>query len=97
MNCLIYKIPDKAAAHIIVFFKIIHIFLEVAEGVFHRMGVFAKQDRLALIHLSPYRLAVCGKLVRYIIIKRNLYLLFIAQLFHNIGSWVHSGDDIAFC
>ena len=41
-NGLVNEVPDKAAAHIIVLFKIVHIFLEVAQAVFHSVSIFAE-------------------------------------------------------
>jgi len=38
---LVYEVPNKSAAHIIVFLEVIHIFLEVAEAVFHCVRIFA--------------------------------------------------------
>ena len=41
-NGLVNEVPDKSAAHIIVLFKIVHIFLEVTQAVFHSVSIFAE-------------------------------------------------------
>ena len=38
---LVHKVPDKAAAHIVILFKIRHIVGKVAQRILHRMGILA--------------------------------------------------------
>ena len=90
VECLVNKIPNKTAAHIVVLFKIVNIFLEISEGIFHTVCIFTKNNGLTFIHFSLNRLTVCCELIGNIIIKRDSYRLFITEFFHNILSRIHT-------
>ena len=96
MQCLVHKVPDKAAAHIVILFKIRHIVGKVAQRILHRMGILAQQHRLTFIHLGSNGLAVRCQLIGDIVVEGNGNGLFFAQLFHHIGGRIHTGDHIAF-
>ena len=96
VNRLVNPIPNKAAAHIVILLKIGNVFLKVAERVFHAVRIFAKQNRLC-IHFCSNRLAVCGKLICNVVIKRNRYRFFFTEFSHRFRIRVHSRYNIALC
>ena len=94
---LIDIIPDKSARHMIVFFKIIDIFLEVAEAVLHAVSIFAVDDRMILKCAFGYILVVRRKSVCDIVKQGCGDRLLINELFNDVFHRVHSADEIGFC
>ena len=91
---LVHKVPNIAAAHMVVRLEIVHIFLEVAEAVFHRVRIFAKKHRFC-VGFFRNRLGIRRELVCNVVVKRNGNRLFVAEFIHGVFERIHSRNDVA--
>ena len=94
VNGLVNKIPDEAACKVVVFFKGVHVFLEIAEAVFHCVRVFAKNNGLC-VKLLCNGLVVCGKGVCNVIKGADCDRLALSELFKVLFVRIHAADNVA--
>ena len=92
---LIHIVPDEAAGHVRPGLEILHVFAEIAQAVFHRVGIFAIDHRVIRIHPRGHGLVVRRKGVRDVVIQRRRHRLLQAQLLHHRLGRIHPADEIA--
>ena len=93
---LVDKIPDKAAAHVVVLFKILHVLAEIAEAVFHAVCVFAVHDGFILVRGVRNGLVVRGKSVGDVIEESRLDRFLFPQTLDLFLRRIHPADEIRF-
>ena len=94
VNGLVNKIPDEAACKVVVFFKGVHVFLKIAEAVFHCVRVFAKNNGLC-VKLLCNGLVVGGKGVCNVVKGADCDRLALSELFKVLFVRIHAADNVA--
>ena len=92
-DCLVNKVPDEAACKIVVFFKGVHVFLKIAEAVFHCVRVFAKNNGLC-VKLLCNGLVVGGKGVCNVVKGADCDRLALSELFKVLFVRIHAADNV---
>ena len=80
----------------VILLEIIHIFLEVAQAVFHRMGIFAVNYGVVGIDICRHGLVVRREDVGHIIVERSFDFFLVPELIDNALYGIHSGNEIGF-
>ena len=76
-------------------FKIVNIFLEIAQTVFHGVSIFAVNYGVSFKNLGGNGLVVCREDVGNIVIKSGFDFLLISQLVNDSLNAIHTADEIA--
>ena len=93
---LVYIVPDKAAAKVIVLLECVNILLLIAEAVFHSVSILTEDYRSVLIKLGVNRLTVRSEHIKHVFNYVNLNLLLLCKLFDIAFNRIHTADKVGF-
>ena len=94
MDRLVHIVPDKAAAHVIVPLKGIHILFKISQAVLHTVGEFAQDDRLTAVHLLCDGFIIRSELISQIFEKTDFDLPLLAQGAQFVCRGIHPADKV---